>query len=107
MEQQVTKPYQTCPNGLQESLINELSEKTGRTIIGNIPASGTVIIDELGKEHMASGALIVYTSAASVLQIAAHEDIVPLDGLCHAGEVARDLTSAEIFLVGRLIASPP
>jgi|SRR5690625_855869 len=102
----VTKPFQTFPNGFPESLINELSEKTGRKIIGNIPASGTVIIDELGKEHMESGALIVYTSADSVLQIAAHEDIVPLDELYHICEVARELTLDEKFLVGRIIARP-
>src|SRR5690625_5305015 len=102
----VTKPFQTFPNGFPESLINELSEKTGRKIIGNIPASGTVIIDELGKEHMESGALIVYTSADSVLQIAAHEDIVPLDELYHICEVARELTLDEKFLVGRVIARP-
>src|SRR5690625_1306175 len=102
----VTKPFQTFPNGFPENLITELSEKTGRKIIGNKPASGTVIIDELEEEHMKTGALIIYTSADSVLQIAAHEEVIPLEELYHFCSIARELTLDEQFLVGRVIARP-
>src|SRR5699024_2786316 len=84
----------------------QLEERTGRKIIGNKPASGTAILDELGKEHMESGSLIVYTSADSVLQIAAHEEIVPLDELYGICEIARELTRDEKYMVGRVIARP-
>ena len=70
----VSTPFQVFPNGFPPELISVLEEKTGRKVIGNKPASGTEIIEELGEEHMKSGALIVYTSADSVLQIAAHEE---------------------------------
>ena len=90
----------------EELLVNELEAKTGREIIGNIPASGTEILMRLGEEHMKTGALIVYTSADSVLQIAAHEDIVPLEELYKICEIARELTLADEFMVGRVIARP-
>lgn len=102
----IKQPFQTFPNGFPNELIAELSAKTGRKIIGNIPASGTVIIEELGKEHLETGALIVYTSADSVLQIAAHEEVVPLDELYRICEIARELTKDEKYLVGRVIARP-
>lgn len=102
----IEQPFQTFPNGFPEELINELKEKTGRNIIGNKPASGTAIIDELGKEHLETGALIVYTSADSVLQIAAHEEVVPLDELYQICKIARELTLDEKYLVGRIIARP-
>lgn len=102
----IEQPFQSFPNGFPDALLRELSEKTGRGIIGNKAASGTAIIDELGKEHMETGALIVYTSADSVLQIAAHEEIVPLDELYHICEIARELTLDEKYLVGRIIARP-
>src|SRR5699024_9094026 len=87
-------------------LIQALEEKTNRKVIGNKPASGTAIIEELGKEHMETGALIVYTSADSVLQIAAHEEVVPLDELYYICEIARELTRDEKYRVGRVIARP-
>lgn len=102
----IEKPFQTFPNGFPESLIDELSAKINRPIIGNKPASGTVIIEELGEEHMRTGAIIVYTSADSVLQIAAHEEVIPLDELYHICEIARQLTLREEYLVGRVIARP-
>ncbi len=74
-------PFKVFPNGFPELLITEIEKVSGRSVIGNIPASGTEIIERLGKEHMDTGALIVYTSADSVLQIAAHEEIVPLEEL--------------------------
>lgn len=69
------------PEGFPDELLQELEKRSGRKIIGNKPASGTAILDELGQEHMETGALIVYTSADSVLQIAAHEEVVPLEEL--------------------------
>src|SRR5690625_2929452 len=102
----IEQPFQTFPNGFPDSLIKELEERTGRKVIGNIPASGTAIIEELGEEHVKTGALIVYTSADSVLQIAAHENIVPIDELYRICEIARELTLDEKYLVGRVIARP-
>ena len=102
----ISRPFQVFPNGFPDALIKELEAKTGRAIIGNKPASGTVILDELGEEHMKTGALIVYTSADSVLQIAAHEEIVPLDELYKICEIAREMTLADEYKVGRVIARP-
>ena len=102
----VDKPFKVYPNGFPEELIQQLEEKTGRKVIGNKPASGTAIIEELGKEHMEKGAIIVYTSADPVLQIAAHEEIVPLDELYKICEIARGLTLQPEYLVGRVIARP-
>ncbi|MFJ8264896.1 phosphopentomutase [Peribacillus asahii] len=102
----ITQPFQVFPNGFPDSLIKALEEKTGRKIIANKPASGTTILEELGEEHMKTGALIVYTSADSVLQIAAHEEIVPLDELYNICGIAREMTLADEYKVGRVIARP-
>ena len=102
----IDQPFQTFPEGFPASLIKEIEARTGRKVIGNKPASGTAIIDELGPEHMATGAIIVYTSADSVLQIAAHETIVPLEELYNICEICRELTLKEEYLVGRVIARP-
>ncbi|WP_028391615.1 phosphopentomutase [Bacillus cihuensis] len=102
----ITKPFRVFPDGFPELLIHELEARTGRSIIGNIPASGTEILDQLGEEHMKTGALIVYTSADSVLQIAAHEEVVPLDELYKICEIARELTLADEYKIGRVIARP-
>ncbi|KKI93083.1 phosphopentomutase [Bacillus sp. SA1-12] len=102
----IEKPFRVFPDGFPPELINDLEAKTGRKIIGNKPASGTEILDELGEEHMKTGSLIVYTSADSVLQIAAHEEIVPLDELYKICEIARELTLDEKYMVGRIIARP-
>ncbi|MFD0958751.1 phosphopentomutase [Paenibacillus chungangensis] len=102
----ITVPFQTFPEGFPEELIARFEELTGRPVIGNKPASGTVILDELGAEQMNSGAWIVYTSADSVFQIAAHEDIIPLEELYKACETARELTRDPRFTVGRVIARP-
>ena len=102
----IDQPFQTFPEGFPASLIKEIEARTGRKVIGNKPASGTAIIDELGPEHMATGAIIVYTSADSVLQIAAHETIVPLEELYNICEISRELTLKEEYLVGRVIARP-
>lgn len=102
----IQQPFRTFPDGFPPELIDELETKTGRKIIGNKPASGTVILDELGEEHMKTGALIVYTSADSVLQIAAHEDVVPFEELYRICDIARELTLDERYMVGRVIARP-
>ena len=102
----IDTPFKVYPNGFPEELISQLEERTGRKVIGNKPASGTEILDELGEEHMKTGAIIVYTSADPVLQIAAHEEIIPLEELYRICEIARELTLSEEFLVGRIIARP-
>jgi phosphopentomutase len=102
----IQTPFRVFPNGFPEELVSELEKRTGRKVIGNKPASGTAIIDELGEEHMKTGALIVYTSADSVLQIAAHEEIVPLEELYQICKIARELTLDEKYMVGRVIARP-
>ncbi|WP_203361838.1 phosphopentomutase [Bacillus sp. REN10] len=102
----IETPFQVFPDGFPDELIQELEQRTGRKVIGNKPASGTAILDELGKEHMETGALIVYTSADSVLQIAAHEEVVPLKELYQICEIARELTLNEKYMVGRVIARP-
>lgn len=99
-------PFQTYPDGFPEELVEALEKETGRGIIGNKAASGTEILDELGEEHIRTGDLIVYTSADSVLQIAAHEEIVPLAELYRICEQARELTMKPEFFVARVIARP-
>lgn len=102
----IDTPFKVYPTGFPAELIRRLQEKTGRKVIGNKPASGTEILEELGKEHMDTGAIIVYTSADPVLQIAAHEEIVPLAELYEICQIARDLTLEPEYLVGRVIARP-
>ncbi|API94103.1 phosphopentomutase [Virgibacillus sp. 6R] len=102
----IEQPFRTFPEGFPDELIQELEKQTGRKVIGNKPASGTKIIEELGEEHMETGALIVYTSADSVLQIAAHEEIIPIDEQYRICEIARKLTLDEKYMVGRVIARP-
>jgi phosphopentomutase len=102
----IDTPFRTFPDGFPAELLNAFEEETGRAIIGNKPASGTEILDELGEEQMNSGAWIVYTSGDSVFQLAAHEDIIPLEELYNACLVARRLTMKDEFSVGRVIARP-
>jgi len=99
------RAFPTFPNGFSRQIIDEFSRRTGRGVIGNKAASGTQIIDELGAEHIQTGALIVYTSADSVFQIAAHEEIVPIQELYRACETAYMLV-CEGLGVGRVIARP-
>ena len=99
------RAFPTFPDGFSPEIIAEFSRLTGRGVIGNKAASGTGIIDELGPEHMRTGALIVYTSADSVFQIAAHEGIVPIPELYRDCEIAYKLVS-EGLGVGRVIARP-
>jgi phosphopentomutase len=99
------RAFPVFPDGFPAPVIAEFSRRTGRGVLGNRAASGTEIIEELGGEHIRTGALIVYTSADSVFQIAAHEDVVPLSGLYHACEIAYALVG-EGLGVGRVIARP-
>jgi phosphopentomutase len=99
------RAFPTFPHGFPADVIDEFSRRTGRTVIGNKAASGTTIIAELGPEHLCTGALIVYTSADSVFQIAAHEGVVPLSELYRACEIAYAL-AGEGLGVGRVIARP-
>ena len=101
------KPFQTfTETGFPQELIDELSKRTGRTIIGNKSASGTEILEELGEEEIAKGHLIVYTSADSVLQICGNEETMGLDTLYRYCEIARELTMKDEWKVGRVIARP-
>ena len=99
------KPFPTFPQGFPASVISEFEKRIGRPTLGNTVASGTVIIDALGPEHVRTGAPIVYTSADSVFQIAAHEAVIPLPELYRICEIAFDLV-AKGMGVGRVIARP-
>ena len=88
----IMQPFKVYPNGFPEELIQQIEEMTGRKVVANKPASGTQIIDEWGEHQMKTGDLIVYTSADPVLQIAAHEDIIPLEELYDICEKVRELT---------------
>lgn len=97
--------FPTYPSGFPEEVVKKLEEAFGTKIIGNKPASGTVIIQELGDEHVKTGYPIVYTSADSVLQIAAHEEVIPLERLYELCRIARKIMTGK-HAVGRIIARP-
>ncbi|MBR2875730.1 MAG: phosphopentomutase [Clostridia bacterium] len=99
------KPLPTFPDGFPQELLDEFSEKTGRGVLCNKPYSGTEVIKDYGEEHIKSGDLIVYTSADSVFQIAAHEEVVPPEELYNYCRIARKLLSGDTG-VGRVIARP-
>ena len=102
-----TKPFQTFTDtGFPQSLIDELAEKTGHKIIGNKAASGTEILVELGEQQMRENSLIVYTSADSVLQIAAHEEVTGVKELYRCCDIAREICMKPEYFVGRIIARP-
>lgn len=98
-------PFPTYPNGFPTEIISEFENKTKRKVLGNKASSGTVILDELGEEHMKTGGLIVYTSADSVFQIAAHENIVSVEKLYEYCEIARKILKDD-HQVARVIARP-
>jgi len=103
----ITKPFKTFTDtGFPADLIAELEEVTGRKVVGNKSASGTEILDELGEHHLATGDLIVYTSADSVLQIAAHEEVIPPEELWKICKITREMTMKDKWKVGRIIARP-
>jgi phosphopentomutase len=99
-------PFRVFPDGFPQELLDKFSDETGRGILGNVPASGTAIIEQYGAEQMRIGAWIVYTSADSVIQIAAHEDVIPLAELYKACELMREWTRREPYAIGRVIARP-
>lgn len=103
----ITEPFQTFTDtGFPQDLLDELIKQTGHGILGNKSSSGTVILDELGEEHIKSNKMIVYTSADSVLQIAAHEEHFGLEELYRCCEIAREITMKDEWKVGRIIARP-
>lgn len=103
----ITKPFQTfTQHGFPKELIDELQQRCGRNIVGNKAASGTEILDEYGEHEIATGDMIVYTSADSVLQICGHEEHMGLENLYHYCEIARELTMRDEWKVGRIIARP-
>ena len=103
----ITKPFQTFTDtGFPKDLIDELEKRTGHKIIGNKSSSGTIILDELAEEEIATGNMIVYTSADSVLQICGNEETFDLKELYRCCEIARELTLRDEWKVGRVIARP-
>lgn len=99
------KPLPTYPNGFPKEILDEFTKQTGRGVLCNKPYSGTVVINEFGDEHVKTGDVIVYTSADSVFQIAAHEDVVPVEELYEMCRTARKILTGE-HGVGRVIARP-
>lgn len=102
----IMKPFNVYPNGFPEELIDEIEQFSGRKVVANRPASGTQIIEEWGEHQMQTGDLIVYTSADPVIQIAAHEDVIPLQELYEICEKVREITKDPKYLIGRVIARP-
>ena len=104
----ITEPFDTFWDGFPEEILTKIEEFSGRKIIreANKPYSGTAVIDDFGPRQMETGELIVYTSAEPVLQIAAHEDVIPLDELYRICEYARSITLERPALLGRIIARP-
>jgi phosphopentomutase len=101
----LNKPFPTYPNGFPKEIIEEFEKRIGTKTLANKPASGTAIIEELGDEHVRTGYPIVYTSADSVFQIAAHEEVIPLERLYEMCQIAREILVGE-HAVGRVIARP-
>jgi len=101
----LTSALPTYPDGFPQELLDEFKRRTGYDVLGNKPASGTEILKELGEEHMRTGKPILYTSADSVFQIAAHEEIIPLERLYEVCRISRDMLTGE-HAVGRVIARP-
>lgn len=101
----VDTPFKTFENGFPKEIIDEFERRTGRKVVANKPASGTAILDEFGEHQMKTGDVIVYTSADSVFQIAAHEDIIPLEELYEMCKIAREIMMGE-YAVARVIARP-
>jgi phosphopentomutase len=99
------EPFPTYPHGFPPEWIAEYEQRIGRKVLGNYPVSGTVIIEELGAEHMRTGSPIVYTSADSVFQVATHEEIIPVEELYRICSIAREMLRGE-HTVGRVIARP-
>ncbi|GGI64076.1 phosphopentomutase [Limosilactobacillus sp. RRLNB_1_1] len=102
----VTKPLSTFPNGFPQEIVDKLEKFSGRKVIVNKPYSGTEVIHDYGERQMKTGELILYTSGDSVMQIAAHEDVIPVEELYKICEYARTLVNGPEYTVGRIIARP-
>ena len=102
----IQTPFRVFPDGFPAELLKQIEDFSGRKIVGNKPASGTAILDEYGKHQLETGDLIIYTSADPVLQIAAHEDVIPLDELYRICQFVRDITKDDPYMIGRIIARP-
>ncbi len=102
----IKTPFRVFPNGFPDELLKKIEDFSGRKIVCNKPYSGTEVIKDYGKHQMETGDLIVYTSADPVLQIAAHEDIIPLEELYRICQYVRDITKDDPYMIGRIIARP-
>lgn len=102
----IKKPFRVFPEGFPEELLQKIEAFSGRKVVCNQPYSGTKVIDDFGAHQMETGDLIVYTSADPVLQIAAHEAIIPLEELYRICEYVREITKDEPYMIGRIIARP-
>ncbi|MDT2831330.1 phosphopentomutase [Vagococcus carniphilus] len=104
----IQTPFRVFPEGFPQDLLDKITEFSGRGIImgANKPYSGTKVIDDFGEEQMKTGSLIIYTSADPVLQIAAHEDVIPLEELYKICEYTREITKDDPYMIGRIIARP-
>ncbi len=99
-------PYKTYPDGFPLELISKIQHAIGREVIGNVACDGVRIINDLGEMHLKTGAVIIYTSSDSVLQVAAHEDIISVEELYKICEIIRDITDTEEYKIARIIARP-
>ena len=102
----IKTPFRVFPDGFPQDLLEKITEFSGRNIVCNKPYSGTAVIDDFGKHQMETGDLIVYTSADPVLQIAAHEEIIPIEELYRICEYTREITKDDPYMIGRIIARP-
>ncbi|MDN6161766.1 MAG: phosphopentomutase [Atopostipes sp.] len=102
----IDTPFRVFPEGFPEELIEKIENHTGRNVVANHPASGTKIIEEWGEHQLETGDLIIYTSADPVLQIAAHEDVIPVEELYEICEYVREITKDDPYMIGRIIARP-
>lgn len=102
----IKTPFRVFPDGFPQELLDKIEAFSGRKIVCNLPYSGTEVLEDYGKNQMETGDLIVYTSADSVLQIAAHEEVIPLEELYRICEYAREITLEDPYMLGRIIARP-
>ncbi|MEG0497105.1 MAG: phosphopentomutase [Carnobacterium sp.] len=102
----IQTPFRVFPDGFPDALLKKIEDFSGRKIVANKPASGTEILDEFGEHQMKTGDLIIYTSADPVFQIAAHEEIIPLEELYKICQYVRDITKDDPYMIGRIIARP-
>ena len=102
----IETPFRVFPEGFPKELLDKISAFSGRGIVCNMPYSGTAVLDDYGEHQMKTGDLIIYTSADPVLQIAAHEDVIPLEELYRICEYVREITKDDPYMIGRIIARP-